>query len=280
MAMNKIAALIRNLFRREKIERELDAEVRSYSDLLEEEKLSGGMNPIEAKRSVRMDLVGPEQLKEEIRSARSGAWLETLWQDLRFGARMLRKNPGFTAVAVLTLALGIGANTAIFSVVDTVVLRPLPYRDPDRLLFLAEIRPRDILFLADKLPSLVDSDRRYPQLFSTIASIRPGGAIITGVSEPGQLSTANVSSEFFNLLGWYPAVGRVFLPAEENPGANGVVILSDSFWRREFGSDLSNDRAHRAIGWQAQHHHWRNAARFPAPRIQQKCGRLASGSAG
>jgi putative ABC transport system permease protein len=237
--MRKIAATFRNLFRREKVERDLDAEVRSYSDLLQEEKMSNGMNANEARRSTRMDLGGPEQLKEEIRTARAGAWLETLWQDIRFGVRMLRKNPGFTAIAVLTLALGIGANTAIFSVADTIVLRPLPYRDPGRLLFLAEIRPSNMFVLKDKLPTLVDSDRRYPQLFSAIASLYPGGAIMTGVPEPGQLSTANVSSEFFNLLGWYPAVGRVFLPGEEKPGAAGVVILSDSFWQREFGSDPS-----------------------------------------
>jgi putative ABC transport system permease protein len=238
-AMNKIVAAFRNIFRRKHVERDLDAEIRSYSDLLQEEKMSDGMNSHEARRQARMNMGGPEQLKEEIRGARTGVWVETLWQDLRFAGRTLRKNPGFTAIAVLTLALGIGANTAIFSVVDTIVLRPLPYRDPGRLIFLAEISPAATRFLADKLPSLVDSDRRYPQIFSSIASIRPGGAIMTGIPEPGQLSSSLVSSEFFNLLGWYPAVGRVFLPGEEKPGAAGVVILNDSFWQREFGSDPS-----------------------------------------
>lgn len=237
--MRKLLATIRNLFHREKINRDLDAEVRSYSTMLEDEKLSVGISASEAKRSTRINIIGHEQLKEEIRSARAGAWLETLWQDLRFGARMLRKNPGFAAIAVLTLALGIGANAAIFSVVDTIVLRPLPYRDSGRLLFLVEVQPSDMLRRPDNLPPLIDYDRRYPNLFSNVSRIIPTSAIISGVPEPGELSVASVSSEFFDVLGCYPALGRTFLPAEEKPGAQRTVILSDSLWQREFGRDPS-----------------------------------------
>jgi predicted permease len=231
--MRKIISTLRNIFHRKNVNRDLDAEIRSYQDLLEDEKLSSGMTASEAKRSVRISMVGPDQLKEEIRSARSGFWLESFWQDIKFGARMLRKNFGFTAIAVLTLALGIGANTAIFSVVDTIVLRPLPYRAPDRLLFIADVR------FGDGNPSLVDSDRRYPELFSEIAGIAPADAIMTGVAAPQELGAVKVSSEFFDLLGWYPSLGRVFLPDEEKNGAANVVIVSDSLWRREFGADPS-----------------------------------------
>jgi putative ABC transport system permease protein len=237
--MRKIIATLRNIFRREKLNRDLDAEVRSYSDLLQEEKMSNGMNPTEAKREARTDMIGPEQLKEEIRTARSGAWLETLWQDLKFGARMLRKNPGFAAIAVLTLALGIGANTAIFSVVDTIVLRPLPYRDSGRLLLLYEVQPSDMLRRPDNVPPLVDNDRRYPDLFSNVSRVIPSNSIMTGVPEPGQVSVGSVSSEFFDVLGTYPEIGRSFLPIEEKPGAASTVILSDSLWYREFGGDPS-----------------------------------------
>jgi putative ABC transport system permease protein len=235
--MRKLIATIRNFLRREKVESDLDAEIRSYSDLLQEEKMSIGMNPHDAHRAARMSMGGPEQLKEEIRSARAGAWLETFWQDLRFGARMLRKNPGFAAIAVLTLALGIGANTAIFSVVDTIVLRPLPYRDSGRLLHLNEVQPSDMLRRPDNVPPLIDDDRRYPNLFSHVARVIPASAIITGVPEPGEVSVSSVSSEFFDMLGIYPALGRSFLPAEEKIGAESTAIISDPLWHREFGGD-------------------------------------------
>ena len=207
--------------------------------MLEDENISTGMNAIGAKREARMSMGGPDQLKEEIRSARTGAWLETLWQDLKFGARMLRKNPGFTAIAVLTLALGIGANTAVFSVVDTIVLRPLPYRDSGRLLLFNEVQPSDMLYRPDNLPSLIDHDRRYPNLFSNVARVIPSNAIITGVPEPGEVNVASVSSEFFDMLSTYPALGRSFLPAEEKSGTESTVILSDSLWHREFGGNPS-----------------------------------------
>ena len=235
--LKRIRALTRNIFNREYVERELEAEVRSYSDLLEEEKMSNGMDANDAKRHTRMSMGGAEQLKEEIRGARTGVWLETLAQDLRFAARTLRKNPAFTAIAILTLALGIGANAAIFSLVDAVLLHPLPFRDPNQLVMLWEKPPN---FDHNSISALTFLDwKEQSHSFQSIAGIAGGTSAITGGAEAQQVQSQRVSANFFDLLGVVPQVGRGFTDADEQPGNENVAIISDGLWARRFGRDSS-----------------------------------------
>jgi predicted permease len=236
--LQKLHRLTRNIFRRENVERDLDAAVRSYSDLLQDEKISGGMNPHAARRATRMNLGGPEQLKEEIRSARAGAWLESLWQDIRFAARMLRKNPGFTAVAVLTLALGIGANTAVFSIVDAVLLRPLPYKDADRMV---AVWATDSQHPGSKIfaPYMdFEEFKAHSQSFDHLAALTwaRAGEILTWHGSPHHVLAIPASADFFSLLGVPAALGRTFGPEDLQNGC--TVVLANSFWQDDLGSSL------------------------------------------
>jgi putative ABC transport system permease protein len=234
--VHKIIAALRNIFRRDRVERDLDAEIRSYSDMLEEEKVFHGMNLTEARRAARMHLGGPEQLKEEIRASRAGAWLESLWQDVRFAARILRKNPGFTAVAIFTLALGIGANTAVFSIVDAVLLRPLPYKDANRLVavWATDVHQPGSKIFAPYLD--FEEFKAHSQSFDELAALtwaRSGG-ILTWQRSPRHVLAIPASADFFSLLGVPAALGRTFGPQDLQNGC--TVVLAHSFWQDELGS--------------------------------------------
>jgi putative ABC transport system permease protein len=162
-------------------------------------------------------------------------WEDEMFQDLRFGMRMLRRSPGFTSVAVLTLALGIGANSAIFSVVNAVLLRPLPYREPDRLVTLSHYRPREGASVANGVDFLRWRDQA--KVFEQIAGYKFDTADLTGSGEPERLNAALISSNLFATLGVAPALGRAFTPEEDTYGGPLAVILSDGLWRRRFGGD-------------------------------------------
>ena len=161
----------------------------------------------------------------------------TLWQDLRYGARMLTRNPGFTAVAVLTLALGIGANTAIFSVINAILLRPLPYHDPGRVMFVLgwDLR-RDAMRFNVSFPDFLDL-REQNQVFDQMAAHRYWSVNLTGLEQPERLQGYRVTTNVFSLLGIEPFLGRTFLPDEGQPGTNRVVVLNHGLWKRRFGSD-------------------------------------------
>src|SRR5579863_1702954 len=244
--LHQLSSLWRNLVRRERTERQLDDEVRSYVELLAEEKIEAGMSPQSARRSALIELGGVEQVKEEVREVRAGAQLATVGQDLRYGVRMLVKNPGFTTVAVLTLALGIGVNSTIFSVISTMLLRKPPVHDPDGLMMLfsrnagaagagdeASRSPVSVLDFLDW--------RAQATSFSGIAaasSFENGDkATLSGGTEPERVPSSQVSTNYFQVLGVSPLLGRDFLPSEDVSGHDRVVLLRADLWKRRFGAD-------------------------------------------
>jgi len=241
MSFARMASLLRNLLHKQREERELDEEVHSHELLLVDEKIRAGLHPREARRQARLELGGLEQVKEQVREVRAGHLLETLWLDVRFGLRMLRKSPGFTTVAVLTLALGIGVNTTIFSAVNAILVRPLAYRDSPSLV--------DIWGKLEKqgLPQLPISEPEYWDLlehnesFSQIAAYSLGGkANLTRADGPPEhVSEASANADLFPLLGIKPLLGRSFAPDEDQPGHSYFALLSYALWQGRFGGDLS-----------------------------------------
>jgi len=213
------------------------------------ELLAGGAAEAEAERRTLAELSEGQWLAQELKRVERPAncepvvWgtrrtnmLGNLWQDLRYGARRLRKQPGFTLIAVLTLSLGIGANTAIFSVVQAVLLRPLPYQDPDRLVYLWTIIPPRAEPMSTSFPDFRDWSEQQ-QVFEGIAASSSSGGALTGGDEPGYVQTASVSANLFQLLRVSPAHGRGFLAEEEEWGRRQVAVLSHGLWQRQFGGD-------------------------------------------
>ncbi|MDQ3803874.1 MAG: ABC transporter permease [Acidobacteriota bacterium] len=234
-------------------EAEIVEELAQHLDDLYEQSLRGGATEEEARRAALLELAESDLLAQELlrveRPARREAvvpgaprrmsMLGDFWQDLRYGLRTLLKNPGFTAVAVIALALGIGANSAIFSVVNAVLLRPLPYRDPDRLVMVWEENtkagyPRDTPAAANYIDW-----RDQNQVFEGMAAIADVSFNLTGAGEPERLDGRRVSASLFPLLGVEPHLGRAFLPEEDQPGANRVAVLSHGLWQRRFGADAN-----------------------------------------
>ena len=230
---------VRALFRRRWFERELDEELRFHLERQVEKYMQSGLSREEAQRRARVEFGGVELAKEECRDARGVNFIGSVLQDVRYGLRTLGKNPGFTAVAVLTLALGIGANTAVFTVVNGVLLRPMPFPEPERLV-LVSLTPRGGPF--EWQPGVSDRDylafREQDQAFERIASFTSRAtANLTGAGDPVQVAVAYVTSAFFPVLRTNPEIGRGFLVEEEEPGRDNLVVLSDELWKERFGAD-------------------------------------------
>jgi predicted permease len=222
---------------RGRAEAELDEEIRTHIEFETEQNIESGMSPEEARYAALRAFGNVALSKEDSRTMWGLRWLETLWQDVRFGARTLAKNPGFTAVAVVALALGIGANSAIFSVVNTVLLRPLPFKDPERLVMVWEKGNADEFPINSTSAANFIDWRDQNQVFEGVAVMGRASFNLTGVGEPVRVDGRRVSANMFRLLGVEPQLGRAFLPEEDDPGAAAVVILSYGLWQRRFGSD-------------------------------------------
>ncbi len=230
---------LRSLFRRKRVDGELDEELRDHVEQKTALYLAKGMTPEAARRKALIDLGGIEQAKENCRDQRRVAWLQDFLGDIRYGARMLRKAPGFTAVAILTLALGIGANTAIFSLVDFLLLRPVAVKNPGQLILLMSDWKNGGMDWAFSYPDFQEIRKQAEGVFSSVSALRMyqmDGLSVGGNSQP--LWAVYVSGNFFSQMGLQPALGRLILPSEGRiAGADPVLVLSYDYWKSRFNDD-------------------------------------------
>ena len=249
---NILVARLRALWRRDAVLHDIDEELRAHLEMEIEANREMGMTPDEARLSAAKSFGNVSSVRDLAYEVRGGGFMETVWQDLRYSGRMLLKHPGFTIIAVLTLALGIGANTAIFSIVNAVLLRPFPYHAPDQLVTLGEFAPGASV----SYPNFVDW-RAQSTLFESVSAVRSNESYnFTGAGEPERLQGRLVSAGFFSLLGIKPVLGRDFVTEDDHPGADPTVVLSYSFWSRRFGNDPNilgkqitlNNRSYTVVG--------------------------------
>ncbi|HEX7174993.1 MAG TPA: ABC transporter permease [Pyrinomonadaceae bacterium] len=253
---NVISARLRALFGREAVISDIEEELRLHVEMETEANIGRGMTPEEARLAARRSFGNPGRMAERAYEVRGGGIVETFWQDIRYGVRSLLKQPGFAAVAVLTVALGVGANSTIFSFVNGVLLRPLPYREPGRLVLLDETAPkRGVNAMGVSFPNFEDW-REQNRVFEDIAAYNAGSYTLVGDGEPEQMRGARVSSGLFEILGVAPTMGRTIRAEEDRPDNDTVVILGHGLWQSRFGANPEivgrtislNNRQHTVIG--------------------------------
>src|SRR5690348_5715958 len=254
--LSSLRSISSTLFRRSRVEYDMDEELRSHIASRANDLMRSGLSRAEAERRARIEFGGYQKYKEEIRESLGAHFLETLLQDVRYALRMLRKSPGFTAVAILTLALGIGANTAIFSVIEGVLLKPLPYPHPEQLVTV-NISP---LALDPLVHNMAPEDyfifRDQSHSFQTIGLYIGQPANVTGTAEPEHVQALYVTYDTLAALAVPPKFGRLFTPADDAPSAPTTAVLTYGYWQRNFGGDpsaigktiLVNGSPHRIIG--------------------------------
>ena len=230
---------LRSLLRKEQVDQELNEELGTYQEMAAEEKMQDGMSRKDALRAVRLERGSLELTKEVVRSGGWESFVETCWRDLRVASRTLRKSPGFTVVAVLTLALGIGVNTAIFSALNATIFHPLAYENPEQLVMVWGVEPKGccrhggMVFSSPNFLDFKDQNR----VFEKMAAFDGTEFTITSLENPQRIHAGRVTADFFTLLRARPMLGRTFLPGENEPGRDHAVVLSYGIWQRCFGSN-------------------------------------------
>jgi predicted permease len=254
--LRRLASIVRWIARRDRDEQDLNDELEVFIDMAAADEVRDGATAAEARRRAALRLGGLEQAKERVRGGRHGAWLDVAGRDIRYGWRQLRRNPAFSAIAIATLALSIGGITAIFSAFDTILLRPLPYADADRLVMVWDDMSKSVggsTFFST--PAEWIEWRRLNTVFTDLACSQPGTAILSGDGEPEEVRARKVTWNLWSVLGVQPARGRVFTEDEDDEGAR-VVMISHGLWQRRFGgaSDIVgrkisvNDEAYEVVG--------------------------------
>jgi putative ABC transport system permease protein len=254
--LHRLASIVRWIARRDRAEQDLNDELQVFIDMAAADEVRDGATAAEARRRAALQLGGLEQAKARVRDGRHGAWLDMVGRDIRYGLRQLRRNPAFSAVAIATLALSIGGITAIFSAFDTILLRPLPYPDADRLVMVWDDMSKsegDSMFVST--PAEWIEWRRRNTVFTDLACSQPGDAILSGDGEPEQVRARKVTWNLWSVLAVQPALGRAFTEDEDDKGAR-VVVISYGLWQRRFGgaSDTVgrkiavNDQAYEVVG--------------------------------
>ena len=239
-SLNKWLSRFAGAFNKNANERDLADEFESHFQLHVDDNLRAGLSPAEARRQAILKFGGVESSKESVRDRRGLPFLETLLQDVRFAFRMLRKNPGFTAIAVLTLALGIGASAAVFSLVNAVLLKPLPYPHSERIVFPWRQPPPGTNFGYGDIPwSRIGFNlfSHEAKAFEAVGAFQSDSFNLTGAGDPERLDGLRASSGFFPALGVSPILGRTYSPEEDQPGRAHTVVLGYQIWRDKFGAD-------------------------------------------
>ena len=233
--LEQLRVRLRIFARRRRVEREMDAELSFHIEQQTDENLRAGMSAEAARHSALRMTGSVMRIKEECRESLGWRVLDEWRQDVRYAVTSFRRTPGFTAVAMVTLALGIGANTAVFSAINSVLIKPLPFPDPDRFVSTRETNLRTRGNSPVSSGNFVDW-QDHVQAFETVASWTFQYINVGGRDEPEQVQRCKVSAAYLPLLGAHTMAGRLFLPSEEEPGHERVAVLTEALWRRRFGS--------------------------------------------